>query len=103
MPAKKISKGKFSLLLSSNLIVWLIFAVSFFDLEVFSMPSLPPSINPGAFKVTGIVYNEISPSAIVDNEIYGVGDEIDGYTITAIGRTEVVFRKGDKIIVRQPH
>ncbi|MHC4783380.1 MAG: hypothetical protein ACYTE0_10110 [Planctomycetota bacterium] len=36
---KKLSKGKLSLLLSGNLVVWMIFAVSFLDIKVFSMNS----------------------------------------------------------------
>ncbi|MHC4291045.1 MAG: hypothetical protein ACYSTR_02370 [Planctomycetota bacterium] len=96
----KFSKGRFSALLSGNLIVWVIFFVSVFGIDVFSMGKIPIQI-PQKLGVSGIVYNETSPSAIISNQVYGIGDVVDGYTISRITRTEVEFQKGDKIILRQ--
>jgi hypothetical protein len=64
------------------------------------MGKIPIQI-PQKLGVSGIVYNETSPSAIISNQVYGIGDVVDGYTISRITRTEVEFQKGDKIILRQ--
>ena len=98
---KKLSKGKLSVLLSGNLIVWMIFAVSFLDIKVFSMNSIPLPKIPQKLAVSGIVYNEKSPSAIISKQVYGVGDIVDGYIISRITRTQVEFEKNGEKIVRQ--
>ena len=98
---KKLSKGKLSVLLSGNLIVWMIFAVSFLDIKVFSMNTLSLPKIPQKLAVSGIVYNEKSPSAIISKQVYGVGDVVDGYTISRITRTEVEFEKNGKKLIRQ--
>ncbi len=97
---KKLPKGKFTLLLSSNVIVWVIFAVSMMDIKVFSMNQIPISL-PQKLAVSGIVYNEKSPSAIISKQVYGVGEVVDGYTISRITRTEVEFEKNGKKLIRQ--
>ena len=98
---KKLSKGKLSLLLSGNLIVWMIFAVSFLDIKVFSMNTISLPKIPQKLAVSGIVYNEKSPSAIISKQVYGVGDVVDGYTISRITQTEVEFEKNGKKLVRK--
>jgi len=98
---KKLPKGKFSLLLSGNLIVWVIFAVSLMDIKVFSMDAIPVPHIPQKLSVSGIVYNEKSPSTIISKQVYGVGDVVDGYTITRISRTEVEFEKNGEKLIRQ--
>ncbi len=97
---KKLPKGKFSLLLSSNVIIWVIFAVSVMDIKVFSMDQIPLSL-PQKLAVSGIVYNEKAPSAIISKQVYGIGDIVDGYTISRITRTEVEFEKNGKKLIRQ--
>ncbi len=97
---KKLPKGKFTLLLSSNVIVWVIFAVSMMDIKVFSMNQIPISL-PQKLAVSGIVYNEKSPSAIISKQVYGVGEVVGGYTIRRITRTEVEFEKNGKKLIRQ--
>ncbi|MHC5159566.1 MAG: hypothetical protein ACYSN8_06000 [Planctomycetota bacterium] len=98
---KKLSKGKLSLLLSGNLVVWMIFAVSFLDIKVFSMNSISLPKIPQKLAVSGILYNEKSPSAIISKQVYGVGDVVDGYTISRITQTEVEFEKNGKKLIRQ--
>ncbi|MCD6175142.1 MAG: hypothetical protein J7K65_05150 [Planctomycetes bacterium] len=98
---KKLSKGKFSLLLSSNVIVWVIFAISFMDIKVFSMDQISVPHIPQKLAVSGIVYNEKSPSAIISKQVYGVGEVVGGYTIRRITRTEVEFEKNGKKLIRQ--
>lgn len=96
-----IPKGKLSLLLGGNLLVWVIFVVSIFDLNVFSMNDLSMPHIPQKLAVSGIVYSETSPSVIISNQVYGIGDVVEGYTVIRITRTEVEFRNGDKTIIRQ--
>ncbi|MFZ9011481.1 MAG: hypothetical protein ACO21J_06435 [Anaerohalosphaeraceae bacterium] len=98
---KKLSKGKLSVLLSGNLIVWMIFAVSFLDIKVFSMNTISLPKIPQKLAVSGIVYNEKSPSAIISKQVYGVGDSVDGYIISRITRTQVEFEKNGEKLVRQ--
>ncbi len=98
---KKLPKGKFSLLLSSSVIVWVIFAVSVMDIKVFSMNQIPIPRIPQKLAVSGIVYNENTPSAIISKQVYGVGDVVDGYTIIRITRTDVEFEKNGKKLIRQ--
>ncbi|MHC4883033.1 MAG: hypothetical protein ACYTFX_10255 [Planctomycetota bacterium] len=97
----KFSKGKFSVLLCGNLIAWVIFLVSVLDLNVFSMNSISVPQLPQKLSVSGIVYSETSPSVIISNDVYGIGDVVDDYTVTRITRTEVEFQKDDKKIIRQ--
>ncbi|MDH4203230.1 MAG: hypothetical protein OEV87_10095 [Phycisphaerae bacterium] len=97
----KFPKGKFSVLLGGSLIAWAILLVSVFDLNVFSMNSISVPHIPQKLSVSGIVYSEMSPSVIISNEVYGIGDVVDDYTVTRIARTEVEFQKGDKKIIRQ--
>ena len=99
-PSRKFRKSKFSLLLSSNVIIWAIFAVSVMDVKVFSMDQIPVSF-PQKLGVSGIVYNEKTPSAIISKQVYGIGDVVDGYTITRITRTDVEFEKNGKKLIRQ--
>lgn len=97
----KFSKGKFSVLLGGNLLVWVIFIVSVMDIHVFSMNSIALPTIPQKLAISGILYNEKTPTAIISNQVYGVGDVVDDYTITRITRTEVEFQKDEKIIIRQ--
>ena len=98
---RKFSKKKFSLLLLGNLAVWVIFLVSILDFNVLSMGDVPVPHIIANLDVTGIVYDATSPSVIIAKKVYSVGDEVDGYIITNITRTEVEFKKGDKIVIRQ--
>jgi len=100
-PERKFRKSKFSLLLSSNVIVWAIFAVSLMDIKGFSMNHIPIPHVAQKLAVSGIVYNEKSPSAIISKQVYGIGDVVDGYTISRITRTEVEFEKNGKKLIRQ--
>jgi hypothetical protein len=97
----KFPKGKFSVLLGGNLIVWVVFAVSIIDVNVFSMDSISLPKIPQKLAVSGIVYSETSPSAIISNQVYGIGDVVEGYTISRITPTEVEFQKDGKKILRQ--
>lgn len=98
---RKFCKKKFSLLLSTNLIVWVIFAVSILDINVFSMNAITLPKIPQKLSVSGILYHETSPSALISNEVYRVGDVVEGYTIVRISRTEVEFQKDGKTLIRQ--
>jgi len=100
-PPRRMSRGKFAMLLSGNLIVWVIFLVLIFDLKVFSadgvsMPKLPQKL-----AVNGIVYNESSPTVLIGKQACGIGDVVDGYTIIRITPTQVEFEKNGKKLIRQ--
>lgn len=96
----KIKKSRFFMLFGSNLIVWAVFATVFFDVNVFSMDI---AHLPNKLQVTGIVYNENMPTAIISNQVYEIGEVVDGYTITDISRTEVQFEKNGHVVTHSPH
>ncbi len=51
------------------------------------------------FKISGVFRSEGKAYVLINHRIYGVGDKVDGYTITAIEQSKVVFSKGGKRIV----
>ncbi len=52
-----------------------------------------------AREVQGVIWGGSEPKAIIDQEVYGVGDLLDGATIVAIDRSGVRLRRGDREIV----
>jgi HD-like signal output (HDOD) protein len=58
--------------------------------------NVPPSVAPEpkrpAFRLSGIIYANARPSAIVNGRTVYLGDEVDGATVTAIGRTTVTLQ-----------
>ncbi|MGO8766167.1 MAG: hypothetical protein ACLQSR_13655 [Limisphaerales bacterium] len=46
-------------------------------------------------KVEGIIYTAQNPTAIVNNQVIGVGDQVGKYRVKEITRTNVVFEKDD--------
>ena len=98
---EKLPKGKFSLLLSSSLIVWVIVVVSMMDIKVFSMNRMSVPRIPQKLAVSGIVYNKETPSAIISKKVYSIGDIVNGYTINRITRTEVEFERDGQKLIRQ--
>lgn len=102
-PEQRLSKGKFALLFGGNLIVWIIFGVSLLGVDGFSKDAISLPKIPQKLMVSGIVYSEASPSVIISNQVYGIGDVVEGYTVSRITPTEVEFRKDDKKIIRQVH
>ena len=50
-------------------------------------------------KITGIVYDEYSPMAVVDDEVVGVGHVYpNGIKVHSIDRNKVTFQLGDSLI-----
>ena len=100
--ANKLSKPKFFILLTCNLLLWLF--VSGFYLNV-----TPATIRESfreyskrrGLVVTGVVCNKEMQAAIISDKIYEVGDEVKGYTIVEINKEGVEFRKGERKIFRK--
>ncbi|MBN1817239.1 MAG: hypothetical protein JW828_07740, partial [Sedimentisphaerales bacterium] len=44
-------------------------------------------------RVTGVLYSAQNPSVVIDGEILGIGGQIHGVTVTAIGRDSVELEK----------
>lgn len=98
----KLSRPKFFILLTCNLLLWLF--VSGFYLNV------TPSTIRESFRecskrrglvVTGVVCNKKMQAAIISDKIYEVGDEVKGYTIIEINKEGVEFKKGEKKIFKK--
>jgi len=58
---------------------------------------LPPSVVPPEkalpdFRLNGIIYTSVRPSAIVNGETVNVGDQVNGATVVSIGRTTVTLQ-----------
>ena len=51
--------------------------------------------------VTGIIYHEENPCAIVRHRVVYEGDTIDGYKVVKINRDEVELEKDGKILTKQ--
>jgi hypothetical protein len=45
-----------------------------------------------AFRLNGIIYTSVRPSAIINGETVNVGDQVDGATVVAIGPTTVMLK-----------
>lgn len=67
-----------------------------------TVASVPPSSPapkapaPPEFRLSGIFYTVLSPSAIVNGETVNVGDQVNGATVISIGRTAVVLQVNGK-------
>ncbi len=46
--------------------------------------------------LSGIMYSPTSPQAILNDELVSIGDEVDGFTVTAIYSSKVVISSGKK-------
>lgn len=56
-------------------------------------PSLPPKESaPPDFRLSGIIYTVVRPSAILNGETVNVGDQVSGATVISIGRTVVTLQ-----------
>ena len=55
-----------------------------------------------SFRLTGVVQDKRSPMIMTDKGVFGIGDEVEGYTIQTIGedKVTVVNRGGRQEIVR---
>lgn len=59
-----------------------------------------PAPQPPAWRLGAILLGDRS-QAVIDGQVYGVGDEIDGGTVTEIRRTSVVIRwRGRNVVLR---
>ena len=52
----------------------------------------PPQKAQPEFRLQGIIYTSVRPSAMVNGQTVNVGDQIDGATVVAIGRTTVILQ-----------
>ncbi|NQT47149.1 MAG: hypothetical protein HQ593_06740 [Candidatus Omnitrophica bacterium] len=57
-----------------------------------------PLAHMGDLKLGGIVWDEEAPTAIIDGEIVGVGDEIEGNIVVEIQPDKVILNDGTKIV-----
>jgi len=60
--------------------------------------SLPPILlaaESGELDLSGIMYAPDRPMAVVNNNIYSVGDSVRGFAIVEIGRDYVIFTDGE--------
>ena len=56
-------------------------------------PSVAPEPKaPPVFRLNGIIYTTVQPSAIVNGQTVHLGDEVDGATVVGIGRTTVTLQ-----------
>ena len=54
-------------------------------------PPAAPAITPPQLSVQGLWWQGSKPMAIINGRIYGVGDQVEGATITAIHRTGITL------------
>ncbi|MBI1991863.1 MAG: hypothetical protein HYY90_06035 [Candidatus Omnitrophica bacterium] len=54
----------------------------------------PMNLRPPTFAIQGLLWGGREPKAIIDGEVYGVGDVVQGATITSIGREGITVDLG---------
>ena len=64
-------------------------------------PPVAGSSHTALGSITGIMYSENKPSAIMHGKEVHQGDVVDGYKVMKIGRREVVFEKDGRVISKQ--
>ncbi|MFC1674541.1 hypothetical protein ACFL1K_01410 [Candidatus Omnitrophota bacterium] len=53
-------------------------------------------------KLSGIVWDELNPQALINARIVGVGDQIGGYSVVEIQQNKVILNDGkDNLILKQ--
>lgn len=50
----------------------------------------------GSLTLNGIVWDEKSPSALINSKVVGVGDEIDGHRVVEIEKEKVIVIKDNE-------
>lgn len=53
-------------------------------------------IKKGEFLLTAVIWDELKPHAIINNEVVVAGQEIDEYRVIKINKDNVVLQKGDQ-------
>ena len=67
------------------------------QIQTFEEPTPEPVIpktteNPPSVKISGLVWNTERPQAIINNNVYDIGDSIEGWTITNISKDGITIR-----------
>ena len=69
-------------------------------LKVKPKPVVPPRVNVPAeeveLKLTATLVSETHPMAMVDGELIGIGDKIEGMRLVAVREGKAVFARGGK-------
>jgi hypothetical protein len=59
-------------------------------------PFLPKGAAPSASGLTGIIWDEKSPKALINDAIVGVGDKVGNNTVVKIEKDRVILNDGNK-------
>jgi len=65
--------------------------------------ALIPRSQAEARMVTGIMYSQDNPSAVVRGQVVHEGEQIEGYTVIRIGPQEVEFEKDGQHFIEKVH
>ncbi len=94
-PNKKV---KFLLLLAVNVVVWIVvYNIWAGEAQI----PLWEFLTANRGMVTGIMYNQENPCAIVYGEVVHEGDTIRGYKVVEIRREEVEFEKDGETLAKR--
>jgi hypothetical protein len=94
-PSKKV---KFLLLLVVNVVVWIVvYNIWAGEAQI----PLWEFLTTNRGMVTGIMYNQENPCAIVQGEVVHEGDTVRGYKVVKIRREEVEFEKDGEIFTKR--
>jgi len=64
--------------------------------------SSPPKKARPSFKIQGLVWNTKKPQAIINDQVFNIGDAIDSWTITAIGKSGISVSSENITFVIEP-
>ena len=72
--------------------------IAVFDLENGEEPAheQEPELDLSVFQVSGLVWGQAAPKAIINDNVYGVGDELDGAKILNISKEGILFGYNNK-------
>ncbi|MHC4624455.1 MAG: hypothetical protein ACYS4W_11200 [Planctomycetota bacterium] len=87
----------FCVLLAANVIMWSVV----YDLWGGRSPRVKQLLAFGESPVSGIMYSDDSPCAIVRDEVVEEGDTVGGYRVVKIYRHKVELEKDGRILTRQ--
>ncbi len=92
-------KAKCLLLLAANVVIWIV-VYNIWAGEV-QIPPVWEFLTANRGMVTGIMYNQENPCAIVYGEVVHEGDTIRGYKVVEIHREEVEFKKDGETFAKR--
>jgi len=66
------------------------------DVELEPLEEQEPELDLSVFQVSGLVWGQAAPKAIINDNVYGIGDELEGAKILNISKEGILFGYNNK-------